>query len=932
MTRSFNQIAVHGDELAWIEYFMLARALLPATGQRGGKSHAKRVEQHVKTRCRRWLEGDRAALWADAVKLCSRGQKRGRPEPSDEVPDSLVHEHVAAGQLSKAAAALISDPPVEVTEDVIKEMRDKHPGARRAEEQQQGDLRPVDPAGAVQVGIDDVLKAIRSFPKGSAPGTNGLRPQHLIDAMCHGTRHELLRQITNVVNKLLQGQVPNDIKPWLCGARLAALPKPQGDLRPVACGDTLRRITGKAAFAEAGDEIRALLEPLQMGVGTPCGAEAMIHTTRQWLGRNSSNPDKVLLLLDLANAFNTVDRWAVRKAFRRFVPRLAPWVDACYGAPSVVLLGDTELSSEQGVQQGDPGGPAAFALGIHECLRATLETVQSELPGEIDWAAFYLDDGAIAGTARAVRRFLTLIQGALGEIGLKVNLDKCEVIPAAGASSSARREQFPDVVFHEEGNFKLLGASFGNYQFHKALLDKRVVKAVKVLKGATRLESAQDSLAIVRQCAGFCKLVYSLRVTPPDVLLDSARAFEEALRHSIETVVGDVLPDRSWELAGLRVKDGGLGVRHPTKHAHPAYIASFQDSSELAKSIDASFDPMDMLGHSGISSAIDTLNTIIPPTEAISIGDPPRRQKQLSALVDFAVRKKLLVDNSVDPYFCAHVALLSAEGAGAWLTALPEEEQRSWQGDAELFRIALKRRCRVAVQEGDAPCPRCGGIMDCFGDHALVCPCSGDRTVRHNALRDLTFTEAASARCSPEREKGGLLPGRPVGDGALSSDPGSQEDRRRRPADVYLPRGVGGPRRQPAALDWAVTSGLRSDRIQHVAQGSADVLAEYADYKRTYKDTQTKCQEQGIEFVPLVIEAHGGGWGAQLRQAVGFLAIQQKAAGEWCREGAPVRIAQRISTSLQRENARAVLRRLSATGQLAEGEVADLEPSFTGLQ
>lgn len=110
------------------------------------------------------------------------------------------------------------------------------------------------------------------------------------------------------------------------------------------------------------------------------------------------------------------------------------------------------------------------------------------------------------------------------------------------------------------------------------------------------------------------------------------------------------------------------------------------------------------------------------------------------------------------------------------------------------------------------------------------------------------------------------------------------------------------------------------------------MLAEYADYKRTYKDTQTKCQEQGIEFVPLVIEAHGGGWGAQLRQAVGFLAIQQKAAGEWCREGAPVRIAQRISTSLQRENARAVLRRLSATGQLAEGEVADLEPSFTGLQ
>ena len=57
---------------------------------------------------------------------------------------------------------------------------------------------------------------------------------------------------------------------------MVAIPKPQGDLRPVACGDTLRRITAKAAFAEAGDEMRLLLEPVQVGVGTRCGAEAVL--------------------------------------------------------------------------------------------------------------------------------------------------------------------------------------------------------------------------------------------------------------------------------------------------------------------------------------------------------------------------------------------------------------------------------------------------------------------------------------------------------------------------------------------------------------------------------------------------------------------------------------------------------------------------------
>ena len=184
--------------------------------------------------------------------------------------------------------------------------------------------------------------------------------------------------------------------------------------------------------------------------------------------------------------------------------------------------------------------------------------------------------------------------------------------------------------------------------------------------------------------------------------------------------------------------------------------------------------------------------------------------------------------------------------------------------------------------------------------------------MRHNALRDLLCTEADCARCSPEREKAGLLPGRPVDDGAPATDPEVHEDRRRRPADVYLPRGTGGVRRQPAALDWAVTSGLRADRVEQVASGSADILAEYADFKDSFKDTKEKCQAQGIDFVPLVIEAHGGGWGAPLRSVACFLAAQQKATGEWCRESTALRTAQRISTALQRANARAILRRLGS--------------------
>eukprot|EP00973_Karenia_brevis_P052546 7299113-Karenia_brevis.AAC.1 len=90
--------------------------------------------------------------------------------------------------------------------------------------------------------------------------------------------------------------------------------------------------------------------------------------------------------------------------------------------------------------------------------------------------------------------------------------------------------------------------------------------------------------------------------------------------------------------------------------------------------------------------------------------------------------------------------------------------------------------------------------MDSYGDHALVCPCKGDRTRRHNAVRDLTHVEAQEARMAPEKEKQGLIPGRPVEDGVHSR---SQQENRR-PADIWLPTGGGFSRGRPEALDFAV--------------------------------------------------------------------------------------------------------------------------------
>ena len=134
------------------------------------------------------------------------------------------------------------------------------------------------------------------------------RPQHLRDAMQPGFKDELVKQMTALVSILARGQDPPEVKQAMNGASLAALPKPDGTHRPIAVGETLRRLTGKCLAAAVKEDVKNILEPCQVGVGTAGGCEAVVHLARGWLEKHSSDSDRVLAQLDLTNAFNCLDR------------------------------------------------------------------------------------------------------------------------------------------------------------------------------------------------------------------------------------------------------------------------------------------------------------------------------------------------------------------------------------------------------------------------------------------------------------------------------------------------------------------------------------------------------------------------------------------------------------------------------------------------
>ena len=174
-----------------------------------------------------------------------------------------------------------------------------------------------------------------------------------------------------------------------------------------------------------------------------------------------------------------------------------------------------QLSSEAGVQQGDPLGPLFFALVLHNVVSAIDEDDECL---DLLFQAWFLDNGVLAGKKGSV---LPILEEYGPSMGIFVNLSKCELFSQNDLLSSMRTSHLPHMV--------ILGAPIGDYLFCANFIASKHLDALKLLSEVTTIDP-QVALIMLRLCGSFCKLVHLARATPPRLVSDPLQLFDNDVR------------------------------------------------------------------------------------------------------------------------------------------------------------------------------------------------------------------------------------------------------------------------------------------------------------------------------------------------------------------------------------------------------------------
>ena len=621
---------------------------------------------------------------------------------------------VKAGQLRRAASSLLQKGIHDPTSEVVEQLKRLHLSAPEHP-------LPVCPREAPSPSFTSF--AVRDYlreraPRGSAPGLSGWTESLLLPLVEDA---HLLLAITSFLEDIANGRIDRASRERLLSCRLIPAKKKDGGVRPIAVSEVfLRAATALSLRLVPPGVLSHLLTPIQLGLGSAGGTEAVIHRVQALLERHA---DHVLLSLDLANGFNSMFRHVMLERLYALPELSLMWrvADLCYGVPSPLhLFGRDGLVasfvSERGSRQGCVLGTLLFCLG----LQPILEQASRDLT-ELSVSA-YIDDLTAVGPLELVDVFFQRLITSTSSAGLTVSLPKSSLLWPSGQSvpEHVRRWATERSVPLACRAVPLLGSMVGldsTLREHSAA--DRVTSMEPFLRALRHPSfTTQAAFLLLRVCA-LPKFNFTCRTLPPQLTLPACETFDSLV---FNTAVGILHLDPSClgdasTLLTLPIKHGGFGLRRMKLTAPAAYLGSLAAAAPHlpAQLLDAA-PFIREIEHALSYCRLPGLR--VPSADSFlarAARRPPRAlQHTITAAVEDAVTRAV----DADPGLSSHLLSLRQTGAANWLTVTPSRPELSLADDD--FRLAARLRLRLhpSTPVPGVPCA-CGEELE--ADHFMVC-------------------------------------------------------------------------------------------------------------------------------------------------------------------------------------------------------------------
>ena len=323
---------------SWKLLFLLPRHVLqPNSCQADNNNSLSRAQRFELFLQRRWDEllsttpvasssgGDSQICNTNESPASFAAEDEGSISLSERLQSAIIRK-VRHGEISRAASMLTSSGIAPLTDKTIEKLCAKYPKASSAL-----DYISISSA-SLQVSPRSIKNALKSAPRGSSPGCDGWRFEHLRILLHDDAAIELL---TRACNLFLDGSIPSDVATAFASARLIALRKNANDVRPIAVGSVFRRLVAKAACSALKSQMASFFNPFQFGVATAGGAEHLIHLLQLSF---TQHPDWMILKTDARNAFNSISRSSFLKEVAESFPSLYKFVARCYFLPPALCF------------------------------------------------------------------------------------------------------------------------------------------------------------------------------------------------------------------------------------------------------------------------------------------------------------------------------------------------------------------------------------------------------------------------------------------------------------------------------------------------------------------------------------------------------------------------------------------------------------------